>query len=63
MRFFVLIYLQCFFSYINMPNKNLCNKCNKKHFPPTGKKCKYLKKGLVNSENDITVIPHRGVPV
>ena len=46
-----------------MPNKNLCSKCNKKHFPPTGKKCKYLKRGLVNTDNDIHVMPHGIIPV
>ena len=46
-----------------MPNKNLCNKCNKKHFPPTGKRCKYLKKGLVSVDSDINVMPQGGVPV
>ena len=46
-----------------MPNKNLCNKCNKKHFLPMGKRCKYLKKGLVKSDNDINAMPHGGVPV
>ena len=45
-----------------MPNKNLCSKCNKKHFPPTGKKCKYAKKGLTKSITDSNVIPQDGVP-
>ena len=46
-----------------MPNKNLCNKCGKRHFPPTGKKCKYAKAVLSNSDNDSYVMPDSGVPV
>ena len=38
-----------------MPNTNLYNKC-KKHFPLTWKKCKYLKKGLINNDSDLYVI-------
>ena len=45
-----------------MSNKNLYSKCNKIHLPPTGRKCKYSKKGQVNTDNDIHVIPYGGVP-
>ena len=61
-----------------MPNKRSCTKCNKKHFPPTGKKCRRVQQD-VSSDSDsdfyprqlvehgkstnIHVIPQSGVPV
>ena len=37
---------------LTMTNKNLCNKCEKKHIPPTGKKCKSAEKVQVISDKD-----------
>ena len=48
-----------------MPNKNLCNKCGKRHFPfpAYGQKCKHAKKVLSNRDNDSYIMPYAGVPV
>ena len=46
-----------------MPNKNLCNKCGQRYFPPTGKKSEHAKKGQSSSDNNSHVMLATGVPV
>ena len=42
-----------------MPNKNYCNKCGERHFPPTGKKCKRVKEMEESSNEELSMVQQK----
>ena len=41
-----------------MPNKNYCDKCGDRHFPPTGKKCKRVKEVEEGTDEEVVGSQH-----